>query len=95
MKPVTQGTCHTCGQPVAGSIIHERGEILRVSQTVAEAQLDRFEREAKVSDRALELTRGKAELLSELAGYERDKSEALGRERESEQELRARRDELR
>lgn len=66
-----------------------------MSQTVAEAQLARFEREAKVADRSLELTRGKAELLRELAGYERESSEALGRERESEEELRARRDELR
>eukprot|EP00903_Cladosiphon_okamuranus_P005576 g5550.t2 len=95
LEMVGEGTCHTCGQPVAGNIIHERGEILRVSETVAEAQLVRFEREAKVADRSLELTRGKVELLSELAGYERDKSEALGREREGEEELRARRDELR
>lgn len=65
-----------------------------MSQTVAEAQLSRFEREAKVAERSLELTRGKAELLSELAGYEREKSEALLREGESEGELRARRDEL-
>lgn len=78
-----------------GNIIHERGEILRVSQTVAEAQVARFDREAKVANRSLELTRGKAELLSELAGYEREKGEALGRERESEGELIARRDELR
>lgn len=80
---------------MAGNIIHERGEILRVSQTVAESQLVRFEREAKVADRSLELTRGKAELLSELAAYEREKSETLGRERGREEELRARRNELR
>lgn len=65
-----------------------------MSQTVAEAQAARFEREAKVAERSLELTRDKAELLSELAGYEREKSEALGRERGSEGELRARRGEL-
>ncbi|CAM9298178.1 unnamed protein product [Scytosiphon promiscuus] len=90
-----EGACHTCGQPVSRNIIHERGEILRVSQTVAEAQLARFERDSKVAERSLELALGKSRLLAELGRLERLHREALVREREAGEELRARRDGLR
>lgn len=90
-----KGACHTCGQPVSPNIIHERGEILRVSQTVAEAQLTRAQREATVARRSLELSRDKADLVGELRRLEREQREALGRKRESREELVARRDELR
>ncbi|CBJ48405.1 DNA double-strand break repair rad50 ATPase [Ectocarpus siliculosus] len=95
LEVVGKGACHTCGQPVSPNIIHERGEILRVSQTVAEAQLTRSQREATVARRSLELARDKADLVGELGRLEREQREALGRKRESGEELRARRDELR
>ncbi|CAM9864360.1 unnamed protein product, partial [Ectocarpus fasciculatus] len=95
LEVVGKGACHTCGQPVSPNIIHERGEILRVSQTVAEAQLARSQREATVARRSLELARDKADLVGELGRLEREQREALGRKRESGEELGARRDELR
>ncbi|CAB1108469.1 ABC [Ectocarpus sp. CCAP 1310/34] len=95
LEVVGKGACHTCGQPVSPNIIHERGEILRVSQTVAEAKLARSQREATVARRSLELARDKADLVGELRRLEREQREALGRKKESGEEARARRDELR
>ncbi|CAM9357928.1 unnamed protein product [Ectocarpus sp. 13 AM-2016] len=94
LEVVGKGACHTCGQPVSPNIIHERGEILRVSQTVTEAQLARSQREATVARRSLELARDKADLVGELRRLEKEQREALGRNRKSGKELRARRDEL-
>ena len=52
---------------MTGSIIRERGEILQVSQTVAAADLQRFEREASVYERMLALARASGNIGSRPA----------------------------
>ena len=80
---------------MTGSHIRDRGEILRVSKTVAESKLQKFEREASVNDRNLELAQSRKELHEEMVRVAREQAEARRRAAESEEELRASRDKLR
>lgn len=80
---------------MTGSIVRERGEILEVSQTVAAANLQRYEREASVAESVLGLARSRAELCGEMARAAGERVAARARVGERSQERRDRREELR
>lgn len=80
---------------MTGSIIHERGEILQVSQTVAAAELTTAESEAAVSEHTLLRARARADLWGEMARALRDGMAARERVGECDAELQTRRAELR
>ena len=80
---------------MAGSHIRERGEILRVSETVAKSELQRLEREASINERNLEVSKSREELHGKMVRAAREQAEARRWAAEIEGELDASRDELR
>lgn len=75
---------------MTGGIVRERGEILQVAHNVAAANLDRFQREASVKERLLQLTRSRLELLEQMARAMEERSKAGEQVATSEGEVRAR-----
>lgn len=90
-----EGECHTCGQPVTGRLVKERGEILAVDASAAADAVARRERVAAVHERMLESSRSNTDTWKDMSRAFERMVEATRRVRDSASELEARRAELR
>lgn len=90
-----QGECYTCGQPVSGRMVNERGELLVVAESIAAEKVSSCEREASVNERVLQDARRGAGRWDEIARVAEAAAVALKVTRERAEELVARRAELR
>lgn len=90
----TQGMCYACGQPVTGSLIYERGEILQVSRNAAEAEVDELKSGDRMNEEMLARIQAKADLRRRAVHSWVEVAKARERVGESEAKLKARHEDL-
>lgn len=90
----TQGTCYACGQPVTGSLIYERGEILQVSRNAVEAEVDKLKSRDQMNEEMLARIRAKADLRRRAVHAWMEVAKARERVGESEAKLKDRHEDL-
>lgn len=90
-----QGECYTCGQPVTGKIVRDRGEMLSVAERAAVEKTRLCEMEALQSQKLLDTARSRASRWRELARFKEGAAAARQRVEQDAEDVEARRAELR